>query len=260
MKILPSLKTLSPLKESYLTHGMDIVVVRDLQGGMLSGNHEKKIGNGGKTASDLEYYDKDMIAFTAKLAFQIADGRKKKVVSLDKSNVLASSLLWRQTVSEFAASQPQIQLTHQYIDNASMDVIRVPGAYDVILTSNVFGDILSDELTQLTGTPCFFGSAEIAADGRGLYTPNQLHHPREELAGQNIVHPFCILDALRLMLLYTFRLPDLAKRLENAACSIIQDRLTTPELPIPGFSQLSTDEMGDEMVKRVTENLLLFPT
>ena len=251
LRIYPALSALSPLKESYLENGMDVVVVRDLQGGMLSRAHQTTIENGGKSAGDLEYYSEDMIRFTAKAALQLAKRRKKKVVSLDKSNVLVSSLLWRKTVIECARSFPDISLTHQYIDNASMEVIRNPGAFDVIVTSNVFGDILSDELTQLTGTPCLFGSAELAADGRGLYTLNQLLHPRAEISGQNIVHPFGILDAIRLLLLASLQRPDLAAILRKIAMSIIQDKLTTPELPVPVFTAISTDEMGSEIADRI---------
>ena len=251
LKIYPGLACLSPLKESYLTNGMDLVVVRDLQGGMFSPAHPTTIKNEGKSAGDLEYYSEDMVRFTAKIAFHLARHRNKRVASLDKSNVLASSLLWRKTITEYARSFPDISLTHQYIDNASMEVIRNPGAFDVIVTSNVFGDILSDELTQLTGAPCLFGSAELAADKRGLYTPNQLHHSCEEIAGKNIVHPLGILDAIRLLLMYSCSRPDLSALPSHVAASVIKDRLTTPELPIPGFADISTDEMGDEIANRL---------
>lgn len=249
--VFQGLEAISPLKRRYLSNGFDILVVRDLQGGMLNGERTERIGTCGRTASDLEYYDESIISISARMAFDSACQRKKLVTSLDKSNVLASSSLWRKKVTEIAREYPQIHLTHQYIDNASMEVIRCPGNFDVILTSNVFGDILSDELAQLTGAPCLLGSAELAPNGRGIYTPNQLHHPFEEHTGKNIVHPAGILNATAMLLEYSCGRQDLALRIKHAIRHVLNEKLTTPALPISGFTQISTDQMGDEIVRRL---------
>lgn len=249
--IRESLRSMSPLKESFLEKGFDIMTVRDIQGGMLAGVRDTGIGSHGRMASDLEYYDEQMIAHSARMAFEIAGTRKKQVTSLDKANVLVSSLLWRQKVTEVAGDYPDIRLSHQYIDSAAMNVIKSPGKFDVILTSNVFGDILSDELAQLSGTPNLFGSAELAVDRRGIYTSNQLHYPREELAGQNQVCPVGLLNALAMLLDYSCQRPDLAKYVYQSLDGMFREKLITPEFPVPRFTLISTEEYGDEIVRRI---------
>ena len=237
---------LSPLKHSVIQNGFDILLVRDIQGGMLKGPRNTARTKDGQMASDLELYHESTVAASAKMAFEIALQRKRHVISLDKANVLASSVLWRNTVTLLSADYPDVALSHQYIDNAAMNVIKYPGDFDVILTSNVFGDILSDELAQLSGAPNLFGSAELAVDKRGIYTPNQLHHPREDYSGQNIISPVGMLNATAMMLNFTFHRPDLAKLLQAAIDNLFLQKLTTPEIPIPGFHMVSTDELGTE--------------
>lgn len=241
------LEELSPLKHDFIKNGFDILLVRDILGGMLNGPRSNTHTAGGYMASDLELYHESTVIASAKTAFEIASLRKHHVTSLDKANVLATSLLWRKTVTALSADYPGIHLSHQYIDNAAMNVIKSPGDFDVILTSNVFGDILSDELAQLSGVPNLFGSAELAPDKKGIYTPNQLHHPNEEYAGQNIVSPLGILNAVSMMLDFTLCRPDLARLLETAIEHLFSQKLTTPEIPVPGFRQISTDEMGQEI-------------
>lgn len=243
-----SCRDLSPLKPEFLQNGFDMVVVRDIQGGMLAGKRKAGCNETGRIASDLEYYDEIMIEITARHAFEIAATRKKKVDSLDKASVLASSTLWRKKVTETACDYPGIQLKHHYIDNAAMEVIITPGDFDVILTNNVFGDIIADELTQLSGAPALFGSAELAQNGRGIYTPNQLHHPHGEIAGKNIVSPIGILNALAMLLTHSCNEPEVAGQLASAIEAVFHNRLTTPELPIDGFEKISTDELGDEVI------------
>ena len=158
---------------------------------------------------------------TARRAFEAASQRTGRLISLDKANVLASSVLWRQTVTRLAAEYPKVALEHRFIDTAAMDVIRAPQDFDVILTGNVFGDILADELAQLSGIAPQLGSAELAPDGRGLYTLNQLHYPGENLAGQGKVCPLGILAATAMLLRYTCHRPDAAQAVEQAIDTVI---------------------------------------
>ena len=245
----------SPLKASFLKHGFDIYLVRDIQGGMLAGPRSYNDSTSDIEASDLEYYKESIIRSSARYAFEAASCRRKHVTSLDKANVLASSILWRNTVTQFSAHYPDILLTHQYIDSAAMDVIRDSGAFDVILTSNVFGDILADELAQLSGTPNLFGSAELTPDGRGIYTPNQLHHPREDYAGKQMVSPIGILNSVSMMLQFSLHRPDLVRLLNQAIERTFEKKLTTAEYPFPGFQVVGTDELGDAVAGYLKEFL-----
>lgn len=240
-------RAFSPLKESIIKDGFDILVVRDVSAGMLAGEHYTGTGAAGREASDLEYCNEAAIAKTASYAFRRAKSRKGKVTSLDKANVLASGVLWRQKVIELSANYPDVYLEHRYVDTAAMDVIREPDTFDVILTSNAYGDIIADELTQLTGTPCVFGSAELAADGRGLYTPNQLHHPDEGLAGRGAVCPLCIFSAVAMLLRYSLNELELARRVDGACQRVVDSRFATEELHLPGDKILTTEQMGDQV-------------
>lgn len=247
VRLLPELKAFSPLKESIIRDGFDILMVRDVSSGMLAGKHVVGTGESGREACDLEYYNESIIAKTASYAFRRARNRRNKVTSLDKANVLASSALWRQKVIELSANYPDVVLENRYVDTASMDVIREPSVFDVILASNAYGDIIADELTQLSGTPCLFGSAELAPDGRGIYTPNQLHHPDESLLGKGKVCPVCIFSAVSMMLRYSLNESELARRVDKASQILLQQRYATEELYLPGDTILSTDAFGDKI-------------
>lgn len=253
VKLLPELKDFSPLKESIIKDGFDILMVRDVSSGMLAGKHIAGTGEAGREASDLEYYNETIIAKTAGYAFRRARHRKNKVTSLDKANVLASSALWRQKVVELSANYPDVILENRYVDTASMDVIREPGVFDVILASNAYGDIIADELTQLSGTPCLFGSAELAPDGRGIYTPNQLHNPNEEMIGKGEACPVCIFSAVAMLLRYSLNESELARKVDKA-CQVMLDRhYGTMELHLPGDTILSTDDFGDMLCQILLE-------
>lgn len=201
VRLYQEAESLSPLKPSITGRGIDILVVRDLMGGMINGERHQWQSQNGRAASDLEWYNEEMIAHSARFAFTSARERHGLVTSVDKANILSSSKLWREKVCEISQGYPELRLEHDYVDHAAMELLVRPWSYDVILTSNVFGDILADEVAQITGTPWMFGSGELARDGRGIYTPNQLHHPRgEELAGKDAVNPYGIMDAVSLLL------------------------------------------------------------
>lgn len=182
---------------------------------------------------------------------QLAGGRRKKVSSLDKSNVLESSRLWRHTIQQTAESYPEILLEHYYIDNAAMRILAEPENFDVIVTSNLFGDIISDEGTQMTGTPYLYGSAELNPEMQGIYTPNQLHHPDESLIGKQAVNPCGMIAAAALMLRYTFQLEDEATLIETAIGQVIESGYGTKDICGTNKIPLSTIEMGNRIIERM---------
>lgn len=254
--ILPEFASLSPLRPELLRDGMDILVIRDLGGGMIVGRRETGVGPGGAEASDLEYYNEAIIRRSARFAFQAAQQRRGRVMSVDKANVLASAKLWRRTVTAMqAAEYPDVSLSHDYVDHAAMQLLLTPGDYDVLVTSNMFGDILSDEAAQISGAPWMFGSAELAEDGRGIYTPNQLHHPRSEaLSGRGEVNPYGILNALAMLLRYSCQRPDLADAVEQAIRRAVSEHLFTPEALPEGAVPVSTDALGDAVASYISVN------
>ena len=244
--------SLSPLRPEIIQKGLDILVVRDLMGGMIAGERHQQEGPGGREASDLEYYNEQIIARSARFAYASAMERRRKVTSVDKANVLASSKLWRQKVSEMQADFQTVELTHDYVDHMAMELLAAPEKFDVLLASNVFGDILSDEIAQITGAPWMFGSAELAEDGRGVYTPNQLHHPRgDELVGKGAICPYGILDAVSLLLRYSCGRPDLAAKVDEAIKQTLEKHLFTAEAVPDGGVIVSTDELGSEVAAAI---------
>ena len=246
VRIMPEYESLSPLKQEIIRNGMDILIVRDLMGGMITGARHQREGIYGREASDLEYYNEQIVQYSANFAFSAALSRHCKITSIDKANVLSSSKLWRDTVKEVGSHYPGIALSHDYVDNAAMKLLVSPWDYDVILTSNVFGDILADEVAQISGAPWLFGSAELAMDGRGIYTPNQLHHPKgDQLTGKGVVSPYGILDAVSLLLRYSCKRSDLAGLVHSAVSNAIHQRLFTAESLPEGGIAVTTEELGD---------------
>ena len=242
--VYPELKLLSPLNQNPLSKGLDYLFVRDIAGGVLCSDQVKGEGENGPEAYEYEYYNQKIVEETAGFAFELAKARKGKVVSLDKANVLGSSRLWRKTVTEIGKEYPEVELTHEYIDSAALKLIRMPWYYDVILTSNLFGDIISDEGTGLTGTAGLFGSAELAASGKGLYTPNQLHYPDESVIGQQKVSPVGMIMALALMLRCTFHLEQEAAAIEKAVEKVLEQKFITEDMYYKGAKKVKTQEFG----------------
>lgn len=251
--IYPVLSELSPLKERIIAGGVDIVFVRDIVGGVFCSEQINAEGEYGKEAYEYEYYNENIVTSTAKIAFEIARKRKNKVTNLDKSNVLGSSKLWRATVQEVASKYPEIELNHCYIDMAAMKVIESPKDFDVIVTNNIFGDIISDEGTQVTGTPYLYGSAEVANNGKGIYTPNQLHHPDESIIGKQIVNPIGMIAAAAMMFRLSFGLEEEAATIENAIKEAIALGYRTKDIAMEGEQWLSTTQMGEEIIKLIEQ-------
>ena len=245
VRLYPALAELSPLNKNALSGGLDYLFVRDIAGGVLCSEQVKRKGVHGPEAYEYEYYNQKIVENTARFAFELAKGRRNKVVSLDKANVLGSSRLWRKTVTEIGKEYPEVELTHEYIDSAALKLIRRPWEYDVILTANLFGDIISDEGTGLTGTAGLFGSAELSVSGKGLYTPNQLHYPDEPVIGQQKVSPIGMIIAAALMLRCSFGLEEEAKAVERAIEKVLEEKITTDDMKYPGAKVVLTGEIAD---------------
>lgn len=246
------MESFSPLKRELIGGGVDILIVRDLMGGMITGPKKDRLGSCGREASDMEYYNERMIEFSAALAFAAARERRGSVTSVDKANVLLSGRLWREKVSELAKAFSHVKLVHDYVDHVAMDVLCRPSDYDVLLTSNLFGDILADEIAQLCGAPWLFGSGEIAADGRGLYTPNQLHHPKgREMENKGQVSPYCIIDASAMLLRHSLGREDLANTVEEAVDWALSQGLAAAEGAMSCDKIMSTDAIGDAVANHI---------
>lgn len=251
VKLYPELAFFSPLKERIISKGLDFVFVRDIMGGVLCSEKVKTVGEYGKEAYEYEYYNEQIVMETARIAFDLAMKRRKKVISLDKSNVLESSRLWRSTIQDIGTRYPDVELVHAYIDTAAMQIIDTPQVFDVIVTSNLFGDIISDEGTQMTGTPLLYASAELSKDGGGIYTPNQLHFPDESLIGKGVVNPVGMIAAVALMLRFTFGLEEAAQIVEQAITQVIADGSGTGDIWQEGRILLNTSEFGVKIVEEI---------
>lgn len=245
----------SPLKDHIVSKGIDILVVRDLAGSVICGEKKYDIGKFGREASDLEYYNENIINKSAKIAFDSARLRRKKVSSIDKSNVLASSRLWKEVMEEVSKEYKDVDIKHHLVDTAAMEVISKPSDFDVIVTSNMFGDILADELSQITGTPCMLPSAEIDKNGKGIFTPNQLHHPDESIIGKNKANPIGLISTVALMLRHSFNLNEEADLIESAIDKVINKGYRTEDIYSKGKILVGTDMMGDLICNYLNELL-----
>lgn len=248
-----NLMEFSPLKESIISKGIDILVVRDLLGSVICGEKKYELGSYGREASDLEYYNEKIIKKSGKIAFDLALKRRSKVACIDKSNVLSSSRLWKEIIKEESINYPKVTLTNHLVDAAAMEVISSPHLFDVIVTSNMFGDILADELSQITGTACMLPSAEINEGGKGIFTPNQLHHPDETIIGKNKANPIGLISSAALMLKYSFGLEEEPQLIENAIDEVIERGYRTEDIYKEGNIIIKTDEMGNLISNYIIE-------
>lgn len=220
--VFPQLADASPLKPEIIDGGLDIVIVRELTGGIYFGEKGTKASTPmGPAAYDVEEYAEEEIRRIAVVAFDMAMKRGKKVTSVDKSNVLESSRLWRKTVTEVAKAYPTVQLNHLYVDNAAMQLVRNPKQFDVIVTSNIFGDILSDEASQITGSIGMLPSASLAKGNFGMYEP--VHGSAPDIAGKGLANPIATILSAAMLLRYTLGLGKEADAIE-AAVSAFLDR------------------------------------
>ena len=243
------LKAACPLKESVADAGFDMMVVRELTGGLYFGERKTEEVDGVMTAIDTLKYDENEIRRIAIKAFDIARKRNNKVISVDKANVLDSSRLWQKVVNEVAKDYPDVTLEHMLVDNCAMQLVKDPTQFDVILTENMFGDILSDEASMITGSIGMLSSASLAEGKFGLYEPS--HGAAPDIAGKNIANPIATILSAAMMLRYSFDLDKEANAIEDAIKSLLADGYRTVDIMSEGMKQVTCSEMGDLISERV---------
>ncbi|MEA1913553.1 MAG: 3-isopropylmalate dehydrogenase [candidate division WOR-3 bacterium] len=247
VKIFLPLINASPLKEKIIRN-TDLVVVRELTGGIYFGEPReiREEGNKIKGINSLIYYDYE-IERIARVAFEIAAKRRKKVTSVDKANVLESSILWRKTVNEVSKDYPEIEINHMYVDNCAMQIIRNPSQFDVILTTNLFGDILSDEASMIPGSIGLLPSASLNEGKKGLYEP--IHGSAPDIAGRGEANPLATILSVAMMFRYSFNLGEIADRIEKAVEMVLEEGFRTPDIAGDGKA-ISTAMMGEAVEKK----------
>lgn len=242
-----TLKDASPLAPRIIGNGLDILVVRELTGGMYFGKKGRYNDEVlGECAFDTEVYSVSEVKRIAKIGFDSAMKRNKKLVSVDKANVLESSRLWRSVVIEVAKEYPEVELSHMYVDNASMQLVKNPGYFDVLLSSNMFGDILSDEASIITGSIGMLPSASLGDGGIGLYEP--VHGSAPDIAGQNIANPLATILSVAMMLRHSFGLSEEANNIENAVNETLEAGYRTSDIFVDGCKKVTTEEMGAKVI------------
>jgi 3-isopropylmalate dehydrogenase len=249
-KLYPVLADASTLKREVI-EGIDILVVRELTGGIYFGKPKgiEKLPNGSERGINTEVYTTEEIQRIAKVAFEAARKRRKKVMSVDKANVLESSELWRRVVTDVhKKGYPDVELSHIYVDNAAMQLVRNPRQFDVMLCNNMFGDILSDEAAMLTGSIGMLPSASIGAQV-GLFEP--IHGSAPDIAGKNVANPIATIASAAMMLSYGFRLDKEAETIEHAIVKTLDLGYRTKDIHSPGTRLVSTTEMGDAILRNL---------
>ncbi|NLO99952.1 MAG: 3-isopropylmalate dehydrogenase [Clostridiaceae bacterium] len=240
-----------PLKPEIIGDSIDIMVVRELTGGIYFGERGRRMGKMGQEAFDTETYSVGEVERIARIAFEIANKRKKKVTSIDKANILESSRLWREVVTDVSKDYPAISLDHLYVDNAAMQLIRDPRQFDVIVTSNMFGDILSDEASMITGSIGMLPSASLGEDNFGLYEP--IHGSAPDIAGQDKANPIATVLSIAMLLRYTLHLENEANAVENAVNKVLEEGYRTGDIMSPGKTLVGTTKMGELIVEKLSK-------
>ena len=243
------LKDACPLKEQIIGDGFDMIIVRELTGGLYFGARKTTEENGVKTAVDTLSYNENEVRRIAIKAFDIAMKRRKKVTSVDKANVLDSSRLWRSVVEEVARDYPEVTLEHMLVDNCAMQLVRDPKQFDVILTENMFGDILSDEASMVTGSIGMLSSASLNETKFGLYEPS--HGSAPDIAGQNKANPIATILSAAMMLRYSLDLDKEADAVEAAVQKVLTDGYRTGDIMSKGCTLVGTKEMGNLIAKEI---------
>ena len=238
-----------PLKREIIGDGFDMVIVRELTGGLYFGERHTEEVNGVMKATDTLVYNETEIRRVAVKAFETAMKRKKKVTSVDKANVLDSSRLWRKVVAEVAADYPEVALENMLVDNCAMQLVMDPGQFDVILTENMFGDILSDEASMITGSIGMLSSASLNEGKFGLYEPS--HGSAPDIAGKGIANPIATILSAAMMLRFSFDLDKEAEAVENAVKKVLAGGYRTADIMAEGMKQTGTKEMGDLICSQI---------
>lgn len=243
------LKDACPLKDEVIGNGFDMVIMRELTGGLYFGDRYTKEVNGLKTAVDTLTYNEEEIRRIAIKGFEIAMKRRKKLVSVDKANVLDSSRLWRSVVAEVAKDYPEVEVTNMLVDNCAMQLVRDPKQFDVILTENMFGDILSDEASMVTGSIGMLASASLNETKFGLYEPSGGSAP--DIAGKGIANPIATILSAAMMLRFSFDLDKAADAIEAAVSQVLKDGYRTGDIMSEGCTKVGTAQMGDLICERI---------
>ena len=245
--LYPQLAGASSLKPEIVS-GLDIMIVRELTGGIYFGQPRgiRILENGERQGYNTLVYSESEIRRIAHSAFQIAQKRNRRLCSVDKANVLECTELWREVVTEVGKQYPDVELSHMYVDNASMQLVRAPKQFDVIVTTNMFGDILSDTAAMLTGSIGMLPSASLDADGKGMYEP--IHGSAPDIAGKGIANPLATILSAAMMLRYTFNQVEAADRIEKAVNDALDANVRTADIYSDGMQKVSTAQMGDAVV------------
>lgn len=248
-RMFDDLSSACPLRADIAARGIDFVVVRELIGGVYFGEHSTSEAGGEQKATDIMAYSEHEVRRVARVAFDMARKRWKRVTSVDKANVLDTSRLWRRVVTEVAAEYPDVELLHMYVDNAAMQIVRDPSQFDVVVTENLFGDILSDEASQITGSIGMIPSSSMGEGTRGLYEP--IHGSAPDIAGQNKANPIGTILAAAMMLRYSFDMPAEADAIESAVDQTLKAGYRCGDIMNEGCTLLGCKEMGAEIRKRI---------
>ena len=243
------LKGACPLKEEIIGDGFDMIIVRELTGGLYFGERRTIEENGVRKAIDTLSYDEKEIRRIAVKAFEIAKKRRKKVTSVDKANVLDSSRLWRKVVEEVALQYPEVTLEHMLVDNCAMQLVHNPGQFDVILTENMFGDILSDEASMVTGSIGMLSSASLNETKFGLYEPS--HGSAPDIAGKGIANPLATILSAAMMLRFSLDLDKEADAVEAAVAQVLREGYRTIDIMSESMTKTNTAKMGDLIAERI---------
>lgn len=245
--LYPQLADASTLKPEVVA-GLDLMIVRELTGGIYFGQPRgvRTLDNGEKEGFNTLVYKESEVNRIGKVAFDIAQKRQGRVCSVDKANVLECTELWRETMDSLSKDYADVVLSHMYVDNAAMQLVRAPKQFDVMVTTNMFGDILSDCASMLTGSIGMLPSASLDEHGKGMYEP--IHGSAPDIAGQNIANPLATILSVAMMLRYTLDKPDMADRIENAVSTVLDQGMRTADIYSEGMTKVGTSEMGDAVV------------
>jgi len=248
-KIWPQLASASPLKQEIVDKGIDFIIVRELIGGIYFGKHETIDESGEKTAIDELRYTESEIRRIGRIGFETAQKRSKRLCSVEKSNVLDSSRLWKKVMHELAAEYPDVQLSDMLVDNCAMQIVKDPSQFDVIVTENMFGDILSDEASMITGSIGMIPSSSLGEGTRGLYEP--IHGSAPDIAGKDIANPIGTILAAAMMLRFSFDLAREADAIERAVSAVLDQGYRTGDIWNQGCTKLGCMEMGQRILAAI---------
>jgi len=248
-KLFPQIASASPLKSEIVGKGIDLMIVRELTGGIYFGKRRTETINGEKVSTDEMTYSEHEIERIGRVAFEAARKRNRCVTSVDKANVLDTSRLWRAVMHRLAAEYPDVAYSDMLVDNAAMQLIRNPAQFDVIVTENMFGDILSDEASMLTGSIGMMPSASLSSGTLGMYEP--IHGSAPDIAGQNIANPIGTIMSAAMMLRYSFNMQKEADNIEQAVNAVLDEGYRTGDIMTDGMTKVTCSQMGDLISERI---------